>query len=100
MIRHLSRGNGLGCFPDEGGPVVAEFAVGKAPWQKTKNQQGTEQTLDEEIGKTQGTGPLTVDHRRFVQLAECVFADQAIVAESLDVQKTSVGLEADLPQSG
>ena len=30
----------------------------------------------------------------------CVFADPAIVAESLDVQETSVGLEADLPQSG
>src|SRR5437773_167739 len=88
VIRHLSRGDELGCVPDEGSPVIAEFAVGKTPRQQSKHQQGAEQSLHQWIGETQGAGPLTINHRRFIHLAECFFADSAIVAEFLDVQKT------------
>ena len=35
-----------------------------------------------------------------VTLVERVLADGAVVADCLEVQQTSVGLEADLPQSG
>jgi hypothetical protein len=56
--------------------------------------------LHQRIGETQGTGPLTVNNHRLIDPAERVCADRAILADSLDVQKTSVGLKANLPQSG
>lgn len=43
---------------------------------------------------------MSMDHHRVSDLVKGVFAYGTIVADSLDVQKTSVGLEADLPQGG
>ena len=80
--------------------MVAQVAVGKTPRQQTKHQQRAEQRLHGHVGETQGTGPLPIDLDRFIDPTERVFADRAIVAESLDVQETSVGLKADLPQGG
>src|SRR5258707_12388551 len=56
--------------------------------------------MDRQVRETQGAGALTVDHHRFIHPPESVFADRAVVAGALDVQQTSVGLEADLPQGG
>jgi len=56
--------------------------------------------LHDQVGETQGAGPLTVDHDRLIHPLESVFADRTIVADLFDVQETSVGLEADLPQCG
>ena len=100
VIRHLSGGDGLGCFSQKGSPVVAKFAVGETPRQQTEHEQSSKESLYERIGEAQGTGSLTFDRHRLVELAKRVFADRAVVAETLDVQKTSVGFEADLPQSG
>jgi len=80
--------------------VVTQFAVGKTPRQQTKHQQRTEQRQHHRVAKPQGTCPLTIDLHRFIHPLKGVFTECAIVAELLDVQKTSVGLEADLPQSG
>lgn len=99
MLRDLSRGDGLGRFPNQGSPLVAQFAIRKSPWQQTEHQQRTEQRQDQRIGKSQRAGPLSSNLRRLIDLAERIFTDRTIVAETLDVQKTSVGLEADLPQS-
>jgi len=52
------------------------------------------------VGKGQRAGALTVDRHGLVDLTKRVFAHGAIVADRLDVQETSVGLEADLPQGG
>jgi hypothetical protein len=41
---------------------------------------------------------LAFHHHWFVNLAKRVFTNHTILAETLDVQETSVGLEADLPQ--
>ena len=52
VVRHLTGGNGLGRFPQQGSPVIAEFAVGESPWQKPKHQQGAEQRLHHRLGET------------------------------------------------
>ena len=57
------------------------------------------QRLNARIGEAQAGGAWPAP-RPVVDLPKRVFADHAVVAESLDVQKTSVGLEADLPQGG
>src|SRR4051794_10474169 len=44
--------------------------------------------------------PLSLDLERLNDSIELSLADCTVVADSLDVQETSVGLEADLPQSG
>ena len=52
------------------------------------------------IAEPQRRGSLTIDLDRSDDLIESIFADRAVVAETLDVEQTSVGLEADLPQGG
>jgi len=72
----------------------------KSPRQQTKHQQRAEQRLHRCVGKTQRTGPLTIDHHRFVELTKHVFAHRAIVAEGLDVQQTPIGLKAAARNAG
>jgi hypothetical protein len=64
VVRHLSPGDVLGRLPQQGGPVVAEFAVGKPPRRQPKHQQHAKQGLHGHVGETQGDGPLTSDRRR------------------------------------
>jgi hypothetical protein len=52
------------------------------------------------VGEPQGAGALPSDLDRFVDPAERVFAEGTVLADPLDVQGTSVGVEADPPQGG
>jgi hypothetical protein len=54
--------------------------------------------LDSGVGEAKARDTLSVDHGRSFQLSERLFADGAVMANSLDVEQTSVGLEADLAQ--
>ena len=78
--------------------MVPQVAGGETTRQETKHQQRAEQRLHRQVGEAQAAGPLTIDLDRFVHTAERVFADGAVLADPLDVQETSIGLEADLPQ--
>ena len=80
--------------------MVPQIAVGKTTGQQTKHQQRAEQRLHRHVGEAQSTGPLPIDLDRFIDTAERVFADGTVLADPLDVQETSVGLKADLPQGG
>lgn len=79
--------------------MLPEFAVAKAAGQKPKDQQRGEQSLDAWIIEMQRCHPLPVHLSRLGEVAEGVFPDPAIAAQSLDVEEMSVGREADLPQS-
>ena len=96
VVRHLARGHVVGRLPQQGSPVVPQVAVGKTPRQQTKHQQRAEQRLHGRVGETQAAGPLPIDLDRFIDTVERVFADGTVLADPLDVQQTSVGLEADL----
>src|SRR3989304_2166935 len=74
--------------------------IGESLRQKPKGDESTEQGLHAWVGETQGCHALTGNPLRLVDLLKGIFSQKAIMADVLDVQKASVGLKADLPQSG
>ena len=54
-----------------------------------------QQGEDAGIAEGQGTGPLAVLHRGPDHRMETIFAERAVVAESLNVEQTSVGVKAE-----
>jgi hypothetical protein len=53
-----------------------------------------------EVGDAQGRSPLPTYLHRPIQLQHRFFSHGTILAETFDFENTSVGLKADLPQSG
>ena len=100
VVGHLARGYVVRDFPQQMSPMVSQFAVGKTSGQETKHQKGAEQGLYGCVGEPQSAGSLSINLDRFINPVECVFSKGAILADPLDVQKTSVGLEAEPPQGG
>ena len=78
----------------------AHFAVIEPSQLETEYDQDSEQGLHALVAKAQGGGPLTFHRDGTNHPVKRVFANLAIVRNLLDVQKTPVGLEADLPQRG
>jgi len=85
---------------EERSEVLAQVAVGEPVGQETKHDERRQQRLDTGVGEAQSGGALTVDDDGRSDSSEGVFAAPGLVADSLDVQETSVGGEADLPQGG
>src|SRR3972149_118686 len=65
-----------------------------------RKRKTSSRRLDARVGEAQGGGPLPLDRDRLGDAGERGFSNRAVVADSLDVQETSVGLKADLPQGG
>jgi len=80
--------------------MLAELRRGEPVGQEPEDHQRTEQRLDPRVGEPQGRNPLVGDHLGALDLPQGRFAEGAVVAELLDVEETSVGVEADLPQGG
>ena len=68
--------------------------------QESKNDQRAEQGVHTSVNEAQGRHPLAGNLARLVNLPKGVFTQETVMAESLDVQGTPVGLKADLPQGG
>ena len=84
---------------------MAQTALVTLDWRNPEAEQPkcdecAEQSLDARVSETQSRDPLTGNRLRLVDLLKGIFAQEAIVAERLDVQEPSIGLKADLPQSG
>ena len=78
----------------------AHFLIVEPAQLETENNQDSEQGLHAFVTEPQGRSSLTVDFSRADYSIEGVLAYRAIVRNLLDVEKTPVGLEADLPQGG
>ena len=100
LIRHSPRRHGAGIFTQQRSPMLPQVALIETPGQETKHQQRSQKRQHTRISESQCRGPLSVHLDRFGHLTKRAFAHRAVVADSLDVQKTSVGLEADCPQCG
>src|SRR3954463_5944243 len=74
------------------------MAVSKSALDENKQQQDMQQPLHPRISEAQRCRALSIDHDRSLQVLERCFADEAIVADALDVEQTSVGRKADLAQ--
>jgi hypothetical protein len=79
---------------------VAEVGIGKAVGEEPEEDEGVEQGLNTLVPEAQGRGSLLGDDARPLNGVERVLAKGAIVADSLDVEETSVGFEADPPECG
>ena len=73
---------------------------GEAVGQKSEHDHGAEKGMHPRVGESQGRSTLAADDGGLADLAEGDVADGRVVADSLDVEETSVGSEADLPESG
>ena len=78
--------------------MLAEFAIGKPSRKQAKDKQRSQKCQHGRVIQTHGRGTLAVNGDRAGNVMESIFAGHGIVAESLDVQETSVGIVADLPQ--
>lgn len=108
VVRHLSLGEMIWGEAQERCEQRPQLMIGEPLRQKPKGDEGAEQGLDARVGETQGSHALTRNGLRLIDLLKGLFSQKAIMAEGLDVQKTSVGLrsdcslqsKADEPQSG
>src|SRR4051812_41393242 len=76
------------------------MAVSKSALDENKQQQDMQQPLHPRVGKAQRRRALSIDYDRPLQVLERCFADEAVVADALDVKQTSVGRKANLAQFG
>src|SRR4051794_16073788 len=65
---------------------------------ENKQQQDMQQPLHPWISEAQRCRALSIDHDRPLQVLERCFADEAVVADALDVKQTPVGGKADLAE--
>jgi len=69
--------------------LVSEGALGEK-----KQEQDMEQSLDPWVCEAQGRRALVVDSERSLQALEGGLADEAVMADALDVEQTSIGGKA------
>src|SRR4051794_3417347 len=84
--------------PEQWSKVLAEMAVSECALDENKQQQDMQQPLHPRVGEAQCCRALSIDHDSPLQVLERCFADEAVVADALDVEQTPVGSKADLAQ--
>ena len=84
---------------EQGRELWAQIWMRETKGQEEVEQQDAEQCLDAGVGEAKARDTLALHHGGSLQLSECLFADGAVMADSLDIEETSVGGEADLTQS-
>ena len=80
--------------------MLTQMAVSEYALDKNEQQQHMQQPLHPRVSKAQRRRALRIDNDRPLQVLEQCFADEAVVADALDVKQTSVGRKADLAQFG
>ena len=80
--------------------MLPECAVGKPLGQQTEHHEGTEEGHNVGVGETEGGDAFPLDDSGTCERQEGLLSQTTVVAQSLDVKETSVGLEADVPESG
>jgi hypothetical protein len=97
VIGHFSLGSGVGWLPEQRSEVLAEVAVGKACGKQLEQQEGAPESLQLGISKAESGGALRRHLDRAIDLLKGLFGEDAIVADALHLEQSSVGLKADLP---
>ena len=100
VIGHAARGHGAGIQAQQWREMRTHVFVGEPLGQQTIEDQHAQERLHTRIGEGQGGHALVADDLGPRDLLERVVAEEAIVAELLDVEQTSIGGEADRPQRG
>ena len=98
FVGHATCGEAGGGQPEQGRQTLTQFAVGKASDLQSEAEYRRHESLHPGLTVTQACGALVVDHDRLGDLAQGHFTQRAVLRDLLDVQETSVGAEANLPQ--
>ena len=98
LVRHLARGDCVGLFAQQERILFAQVTIGEPLGEKTKEQQRQEQGQHSRVAETHSAGTPPINFRRLDELAKRRLIEGRVVAELLDVQETSVGVKADLPE--
>ena len=80
------------------GQRFAKVFVGKPFGLEDEQHKDVEECLDTPIVKVERSNPLPLDLERLNDSIERFLANITVVADSLDVEETSIGLKAYLPQ--
>ena len=98
IVGHLPRAEAV---PEDLRDMLPEVSIGETLREQPEQDEGREECKDTAITEAKSRGALLfIDSYGPVNAPERVFADEAIVADPLNVQETLIGFEADLPQSG
>ena len=100
IVGHASSAEIPGVDAEQVGQMGTQLCMGEALRVDAEHHQCVEQRLGTGIAKTQRRGALSIDFNGAHHLIESVFADGAVVRGGLDVEQTSVGLEADAAKRG
>ena len=97
VVAHLALAELLGFDGQERGEVLAQGSVGEASGEQAEEHEGREECEDSRVAEAKPGRALPLDEGGFLDAGEGVFSEAGIVADSLDAQEASIGLEADLP---
>ena len=76
---------------------MAEIAVGETGGKELEQQESTPEGLDLGISKAESGGSLGCHPDRTIDFLKGFFDEDAIVADTLHLEQSSVGLKADAP---
>ena len=100
IVAHATSAVVPGVDAEQVGQMGTQLCIGEALRLDAEHHQCVEQRLGAGIAKAQRRGALPIDFDGAYHLIESVFADGAVVRDGLDVEQTSVGLEADAAKRG
>ena len=100
IVGHPSGSYLIRVLADQGSPLLPQIAIAEPRRQKAERDQRTPESLNLRVGEGQSRSPLLVNLNRTIHALEGSFGQHTVMADLLDFEQTSVGLEADLPQGG
>src|SRR5438105_467050 len=100
IVGHPSGSYLIRVLADQGSPLIPQIAVAEPRRQKAKRHQRTPESLNLRVGEGQSRSSLLVNLNRTIHTLKGGFGQHTVMADLLDFEQTSVGLEADLPQGG
>ncbi len=78
--------------------MLAQMAVRESSLDENKQKEDMQQALNPRVSKPQGCRTLIAHSDSSLHVLERCFTDEAVMADALDVEQTSVGGKADFPQ--
>jgi hypothetical protein len=100
IISDPSRGELARLYSQQWSKMLADVVVTECALDGKEQEQNLQKGLNAWIGEAQRRCTLVADNRWLLHVLERGFTDEAIVADALDVEQTSVGRKADLAQLG
>ena len=98
VVGDLSGAALAGPLSQQWSEVLAQILVGECALDEKEQEQDMQESLNAGIGIAQRRRALMVYDDGFLHVLEGNFADEAVMADALDVEQTSIGCKADLAQ--